>query len=231
MPPFILQTVLLPVLSVAAVVVLGLATTGESSQQRSLVTIPTLGVYNQDNKVFGGVSYVVVQVDHLEQPVGPELQFNEGSRALGPVRGSALSQDWKDAARIAALAASRAVGQDSRTWLVTLKYISTAYIIDGPSVGAALAVAMVAAERGVAILQGVAMTGAIDAEGHVLPVGEIPEKVRAGAAAGFSTILIPSGQTRTRDWDLRSLSESLGVTLIEVAALKDAYSRMTGQSL
>src|SRR5437667_2900696 len=218
-------------MSLATLVVLGLATTGEWAQQRRLVTIPTLGVYNQDNKVFGGVSYVVVQVDHLEQPVGPELQFNEGSRALGPVRGSALSQDWKDAARIAALAASRAVGQDSRTWLVTLKYISTAYIIDGPSVGAALAVAMVAAERGAAILEGIAMTGAIDAGGQVLPVGEIPEKVRAGAAAGFSTILIPSGQTRTRDWDLRALSESLGVTLIEVAALKDAYSRMTGQSL
>ena len=215
MPPFILQTVLLPVLSLAAIVVLGLASTGESSQQRGVATIPTLGVYNQGSKVSGGVSYVVVQVDHLEQPVGPELQFNEGSRALGPVRGSALSQDWKDAARIAALAASRAVGQDSRTWLVTLKYISTAYVIDGPA----------------AILQGIAMTGAIDAEGHVLPVGEIPEKVRAGAAAGFSTILIPSGQTRTRDWDLRSLSDSLGVTLIEVAALKDAYSRMTGQSL
>lgn len=173
---------------------------------------------------------MVIQIDHLEQPVGPEVQFNEGSRALGIFKGSALSQDWKEAARIATLAASRAVGEDPRTWLVTFKYVSIAYLIDGPSASAALAVAMVAAERGAAILQGIALTGDIDAAGRVLPVGAIPEKVRAGAAAGFSTILIPPGQTRTRDWDMRSLSESLGVTIIEVATLKDAYARITGQS-
>jgi len=51
------------------------------------------------------------------------------------------------------------------------------------------------------------------------------------ASAGFTIILIPTGQIRTPDWDLRPLAEGLNVKVVEVPTIKEAYERMTGQSL
>ena len=203
----------------------------EASHQRSLVTIPTLGVAQEGDKWVGGPSYVVIQVDHLNQPTGLEIQFKEGAFALGLATGRVVGPEWKDAARTAALAASKALGEDPREWQVTFKEVSMAYFVDGPSASAALAVGMVAARRGASLLPGVVLTGAIDAAGRISAVGRIPEKIQGAAKAGFSTVLIPPGQTRTRDWNVRPLSESLHVTIVEVPTLKAAYEKMTGQSL
>ena len=162
--------------------------------------------------------------------MGLVVQFNEGSRAFGPFKGRALEPDSKEAARTAVLAACGLLAEDPRTWRVTFKEISTAYLIGGPSAGGGIAVALVAAIRGVTLQPGVVMTGAITLDGRIIPVGELPTKIRGAAAAGLSTILIPVGQARTREWDLWVLAENLGVTVIEVATLKDAYERMTGRS-
>lgn len=198
-----------------------------AGDQRFLVTVPILSVSSQD---VGTTNYVVIQTDRLSNPVGPEIQFNEGSRSLRPFKGGALSEDWKDATRMAVLAACGAVGEDPRTWSVTVKNVSAAYLTEGPSASAAIAVAMIAALRRDGILPGVVMTGAVEPSGRILPVGALPEKLQAAAAGRFSTVLIPQGQTKNRDWDLSPLAEDLRVTIVEVSTLREAYERMTGQS-
>lgn len=212
-------------------IVTSLRMDGAGAEQRFLTTVPTLSVATQGSSAVGAKTFVAIQVDRLPQPVGPEIQFNEGSRALGTFRGGALSADWKEAAHIAVLAATRAIGEDPRTWLVTLKNVSTAAITDGPSASAAIAVAMIAALRGDRLLPGLVMTGAVAPDGRILAVGELPAKLRAAAAGGFSTLLIPPGQTRTREWDLGPLADDLRVTLVEVPTLQEAYERMTGRPL
>lgn len=213
------------------VLVVCFAVPGEAAHQRTFISIPVLGVINQGGKMVGATHYLAVQIDRLPEPTGPQLQFNEGSRALGNFKGAALSPDWKDAARSAIDIAARATNEDSRTWLVTLKNVSTAYITDGPSAGAAVAVAITAAVRHTPTLSSTALTGAIASDGRILPVGGIPEKIQGAAAAGISTVLIPKGQSRTRDWDVRPLAESLRITVIEVGTLREAYEKMTGQAL
>jgi uncharacterized protein len=198
-----------------------------TGEQRFLITVPILSVSPQNT---GMLNYVVIQADHLSNPAGPEIQFSEGSRALGRFKGGALSEDWKDAAYIAVLAACEQMGEDPRTWSVILKNVSPAYLTEGPSASAAIAVAMIAALKRGVILPGVVMTGAVDPGGRILPVGALPEKLRAAAAGGFSTLLIPQGQTKTRDWDLSALADDLRVTIVEVSTLRDAYERMTGKS-
>src|SRR6266487_438488 len=150
---------------------------GKAAHQRTFISIPVLGVINQGGKMTGATHYLAIQVDRLPDSSGPQLQFNEGSRALGNVKGAALSPDWKDAARAAINAAARATNDNPRTWLVTLKNVSTAYITDGPSAGAAVAVALVAAARHTPLLSNVALTGAIETDGRISPVGAIPEKL------------------------------------------------------
>src|SRR5712664_3674201 len=99
----------------AAIAVLSLKEV-EASHERSIITIPTLGVLQEGDKRIGGPSYVVIQVDHLNQPVGPEVQFNQGSRVWGTLMGSAVGSEWREAARNATLAAARALREDPREW-------------------------------------------------------------------------------------------------------------------
>ncbi len=208
-----------------------LAVPSKAAHQRTFVSIPVLGIIDQGGKMVGATHYLAIQIDKLAEPSGPQLQFNEGSRALGNFKGAALSPDWKDAARAAIDAAARATNEDPRTWLVTLKNVSTAYITDGPSASAAVAVAIAAAVRHTPTLSNMALTGAIANDGSISAVGGIPEKLQGAAAAGISTVLIPKGQSRTRDWDVRPLAESLRITVIEVGTIREAYEKMTGQAL
>ena len=207
------------------------AVPSKAAHQRTFISIPVLSVIDRGGKMMGAMHYLAIQVDRLPDASGPRLQFNEGSRALGNFKGAALSPDWKDAARAAIDAAARATNDDPRTWLVTLKNVSTAYITDGPSASAAVAVAIAAALRHTTPTPSMALTGAIENDGSISAVGRIPEKLQGAAAGGISTVLIPKGQSRTRDWDVRPLSESLGITVIEVGTLREAYERMTGQAL
>ncbi len=225
-PPLSVQSALLSSL----VLLVCIAIPGKAAHQRTFISIPVLGVINQGGKMTGATHYLAIQVDRLPDSSGPKLQFNEGSRALGNFKGAALSPDWKDAARAAIDAAALAINDDPRTWLVTLKNVSTAYMTDGSSASAAVAVALVAAARHTPILSNVALTGAIETDGRISPVGEIPKKLQGAATGGISTVLIPKGQSRTRDWDVRPLAESLRITVIEVNTLREAYEKMTGQA-
>jgi Lon protease-like protein len=197
--------------------------------QRVFISIPILGVSTQGDKVVGATHYLAVQIDRLPDLSGPQVQFNEGSRAFGTLKGSALSPDWKDAARRAVDAAAHALGEDSRNWLVTVKDVSNAYMTDGPSASAALAVGIVAALRGDALPANVAMTGKVEPDGRISDVGDIPEKLQGAARSGLSVVLIPKGQLRTRDWDVRPLAESLQLTVFEVGTLREAYEKFTGR--
>ena len=228
-----------------AIALLSSGTVVGAADRSYLITIPTLSVLGlagsvsspegsvprPEGKPIDAPSYTIIQVAHLSQPVGPEVLFNEGPRGLGAFKGSTFGADWKEAAQKATLAASRAVGEDPRTWQVTFKGISSGYTMYGPSASAALAIAMVVARRGDTLLPGVVITGNVDPEGRISAVGRLPEKILLAAATGFSTILIPSGQTRTHDWDLRPLAESLNLTVLEVSTIKEAYAWMTGQRL
>src|SRR5437660_8506309 len=217
-------------LSIVGLICFALASVADAAEQHFFISLPTLTVSTEDGFLVGTTGIWAIQIDRLSEPIGLVVQFNEGSRAFGPFRGRALEPDSKEAARTAVLAACRILAEDPRTWRVTFKEVSTSYLIGGPSAGGGIAVALVAAFRGVTLQPGVIMTGAITSDGRIMPVGELPTKLRAAAAAGLSTVLIPAGQARTREWDLWVLAETLGVTVIEVATLNDAYERMTGRS-
>jgi hypothetical protein len=217
-------------LSLVGLIWFDVASVADAGEQHFFISIPTLTVATENGSLVGTTGIWAIQIDRLSEPIGLVVQFNEGSRAFGPFKGRALEPDSKEAARTAVLAACRILAEDPRTWRVTFKEVSTSYLIGGPSAGGGIAVALVAALRGVTLQPGFVMTGAITSDGRIMPVGELPTKIRAAADAGLSTVLIPVGQARTANWDLWVLSEKLGVTVIEVATLKEAYERMTGQS-
>ena len=102
---------------------------------------------------------------------------------------------------------------------------------DGPSAGAAMAVGFIALFKGEHIQRGIALTGTIEPGGHIGPVGNIPDKIRAAAREGYRTVLVPQGQMYDAEWNLNELGLQLNVTVKEVATIDEAYQLMTGQRI
>jgi len=80
--------------------------------------------------------------------------------------------------------------------VLTIKASREVNVVDGPSAGAALTVALIAAIRGDTLNKTVYMTGTINNDKSIGPVGGIAEKALAAAANGSKIFLVPKGQSR-----------------------------------
>jgi len=109
--------------------------------------------------------------------------------------------------------------------------------IDGPSAGALLTVGVLAQIRGDKIDKNVTMTGTINPDGTIGPVGGIPLKVDGAVEAEKTVMLIPDGQRNSLDpttgelVDVVDLGRDNGVEVQEVADIYAAYEAFTGKSL
>ena len=183
--------------------------------------MPALGVLADGQT--GIVHYIALQIDRDLRQEGPTVQFNEIN--LGG--GSVVSEDWKEGVKHAVTAAAKAVGEDGRGWVITIKNRSYNAWTEGMSASSAVAVGLVAAWRGDDIRSDVVLTGTIMPNGQIESVGAVFTKVEAAARAQFKTILIPRGQLNKADGDLSQLALRWNITVIEVATLEEAYQLMT----
>ena len=148
---------------------------------------------------------------------------------------------WRATSALAAALATLNSGVDPR--LVDVEFEITGQI-NGPSGGAILTIGTLAALRGDQLRKDITMTGTIAPDGTIGMVGEIPAKLRAAAAAGYLTALVPVGAVRLNlgpfemsdgglsiATDLIDFGRELGVEVIEVGHLDEAYELMTGTTI
>lgn len=118
----------------------------------------------------------------------------------------------------------------------TFRFVETGYI-DGPSAGAVQTVAVLSLLLGDTLRTDVAMTGTINPDGTVGPVGGIPEKLSGAAAEGYKRVLIPMGlrnsysQKADAFVDVVALGSELGLEVKEVSTVYEAYTEFTGQQV
>ncbi len=74
-------------------------------------------------------------------------------------------------------------------------------VLGGPSAGAAMTIATVAAIEGKQIRDDVAITGTIEDDGSIGAVGGILEKMQVAADNGVKLFLVPQGQTKATTYE------------------------------
>ena len=141
---------------------------------------------------------------------------------------------WRASAWMATAAAAQVTGFNPSARHVTFDIAGT---IDGPSAGGILTVGILAAIRGDDLRSDAAMTGMINPDYSIGPVGGIPHKIQGAAQAGKKMVLIPA-VSRTdfdknlgKEVDLIQLGKSLGVEVKPVSDLYDAYRALTNKEL
>lgn len=102
--------------------------------------------------------------------------------------------DLQGSARLAAMVASDVLGIDQRSYDFYYIIDISSPIIGGPSAGGALTVATIAAINNWTLKPYVVMTGMINPDESIGPVGGIPFKLEAAAAKNATIFLIPEGQ-------------------------------------
>lgn len=163
----------------------------------------------------------------------------------------AVEVDVQGAARIAVLTASLVGNFNPLSYDYYFIVTAPAIVVGGPSAGAAMALAVLLAVEGARCDMDYVVTGMINPDTSIGPVGGLKEKLEASASRGAKVFIIPSGQsiytyyervivrrgplllitTRPETVNLREYGEKLGVKVIEVTDLLNLYSIVTGAKL
>jgi hypothetical protein len=153
-------------------------------------------------------------VGYVAQGTGPEI-VTDGN--LQPVSLRSL--------QTAAVVAATAVGYDPKFLKVRL-LIPT--VIDGPSAGGMYAVGIASALLGDAIHRDVCMSGTIEPNSEIKPVGRLADKMNACKTLNKTTMIVPDGLDNSH-LSFQGAERTIHVT--EVHTLSDAYAAATGQAL
>lgn len=182
--------------------------------------IPAVG-QAQDGRLFG----VASELEVVQQRPGTGEIF---------LSTEPLTQiDMQGSARLAVQTAAAITGRraDDADYFFTVR--TSSITVGGPSAGGAMAVAAVALLQGWSIREDVVMTGMINPDGSIGPIGGVPQKLEAADSVGATRFLVPLGQAIVVDQgttvDVRERGrERFGIEVQEVADLYDAVEPFTG---
>lgn len=220
---------------VAASVVIALTLVGcsapaqseRSSQGGVSVDVPVMWVGTQaDGTETGGIEITQVWT-------GPSNSAGY-SVDLSTVEAQGAGAAWQAASASAATVATLFNGSDPSKIDIRFTINSP---IDGPSAGGILTVALLASMRELTLAPKTTMTGTISPDGSIGPIGGALSKVKAAHEAGYTTAIIPAANQYTRDpatketVDLVEYGKSIGINVVPVYQLSEAFSLFTGEEL
>ncbi len=206
--------------------------------------------YSTDPVVYGNLSEFslasipIPAVDENDQGVTTTLtvQAIEGTgKILVNIDRIFFWGDTQDSIRTAYTVAENVLGQNLSTLDLVYTVTANASVIEGPSAGAAITIATIAAVENRSINTDVTITGKIEQDGEITQVGGILAKAQACKELGISTFLVPPGQTQEVVDDLKcewyglvehcsvvyktiDVAEETGLNIIEVNNINEALN-------
>jgi hypothetical protein len=197
-----------------------------TAQTAHEVRVDALWFAMQGDAVKGGTSPVIVGVEPNPRH-SMRVGFYEGVAG-----GSGAT--WRASGWMASVLAYLTLGIDLSEYRISFDVPGR---VDGPSAGGLMTTALLAALLGDTVRPDATMTGIINPDGTIGPVGGIPHKIDGAAAQGKKLVLVPYGQRFDLDLqlkkpvDLVERGRARGVEVREVRHLAEAYATLTGHAL
>lgn len=190
------------------------------------VEVDALWFATDGRSVQGGTSLVRVKVTPKDDDTLRVGFFESEVGGSGP--------QWRAAGWMSVITSSLLLGVDPSHYEFSF---DVAGRIDGPSAGALMTVAVLAGYLGDTVNPDATMTGTVNPDGTIGPVGGIPHKLEGAAAAGKKLVLVPGGQRYDYDYaagqsvDLVQAGQRLGIEVKLVPDIYTAYRELTGSEL
>lgn len=176
------------------------------------------------------------------------VSINSGSGRVFVSTSPFTEIDMQGSAQLSALTACDLLGIDFTKYDFFYIIEADAPIVGGPSAGAVMTIATIAALKNLSLNKDVYMSGMIYPDGFIGPVGGLNYKLEAVARDGGKIFLIPHGQkvvlvqekvvkkvgliniisSSYRELDLVEYGKKLGVEVYEVATINEALKYFTG---
>ncbi|MDI7246457.1 MAG: Lon family ATP-dependent protease [Bacillota bacterium] len=172
--------------------------------------------------VFGlGVSDFVGTVIEMEAIAFPARESGKGAIRFNDTAGSMA----KDSVFNAASVFRKITGKDLADYDVHVNVVGGG-LIDGPSAGSAILIAILSAVTGTPVRQDVAMTGEISIQGRVKGVGGVFEKIYGARQAGMKKVVVPAENAKDVPPELR------GIEVVAAERIEDVFEHVfeTGSS-
>jgi uncharacterized protein len=122
--------------------------------------------------------------------------------------------DTQNSIRTAKSVAERITNQDLNGYDFIYTINANATVIEGPSAGAALTIATIAAIEKKALNSSVMITGTINPDGSIGQVGGIVEKATAARLIGAEMFLVPPKQSTEVKYDPQEFCQKIGFSQI-----------------
>ena len=141
---------------------------------------------------------------------------------------------WRAGVWVSAFVAATTLGKDLTDFAFNA---SSKGYIDGASASGLMAGGFLAAMTGEHVNDKVTMTGIINPDGTIGPVGGIPEKFKGSIEKGKKKLGFPIGMRYARSEatgemvDLVQLAKDSGAEAVEIANVHEAYKLLTGKDL
>lgn len=190
---------------------------------RLAATVPTKASDTPEiGKMFalGVTQYVgsIIEIEATAFPVGKRqrgtIRFNETAGTMA-----------KDSVFNAASVIRKVAGVDVSHYDIHVNVIGGG-LIDGPSAGLAVVLAMLSAVQRTPLRQDVAVTGEVSIQGKIKQVGGIPEKIYGARQAGMRKVIIPVENRYDVPSDVKAIDVVLASGVEEVLRHVMARNRL-----
>lgn len=182
--------------------------------QTQIIYSPQI-ISGMENSTF--VSIKVPAVDQEGNGVATilDVQVMPGTgRTLANIDKILFWTDTQNSIRTARSVAENITGINLEEYDLIYTITANASVIEGPSAGAALTIATIAALENRTVNESVMMTGTINHDGSIGPVGEILNKAMAAKSIGAEMFIVPLAQSKQIKYRSEKYCENIGLAQI-----------------
>jgi uncharacterized protein len=221
-----------------------------SYTQTPTITMPNIYYVNESNASFASIRVPAVDQGGNGVITILDVQVIPGyGRVLTNIDTLLFWVDTQNSIRTARSVAENITGADLSKHDLIYTITANASVIEGASAGAALTVATIAALENKTIDPSVMITGTINHDGTIGPVGEILSKANVAKSVGAELFLVPISQSFQVTYESRKhceqigfseictietiphkvdVGEQVGIDIIEVGTIEEAMEHILG---